>query len=105
MTYEDDQMLMDLVAARGVPGNEAEVREVFKQYTEQYADEIMQDGLGSIIAKKQGPVTGPKIMFAGHMDEVGFMVSQITDEGFIKLSNFLCVVNFIIIYLWSYAKE
>ena len=31
MTYEDDQMLMDLVAARGVPGNEQEVREVFKQ--------------------------------------------------------------------------
>ena len=84
MTYEDDQMLMDLVAARGVPGNEQEVREVFKQYTEPYADEIMQDGLGSIIAKKEGPVTGPKIMFAGHLDEVGFMVSQITDEGFLK---------------------
>ena len=84
MTYEDDQMLIDLVMARGVPGNEEEVREVFKKYTEPYADEMLQDGLGSIIAKKQGPVTGPKVMFAGHLDEVGFMVSQITEEGFLK---------------------
>lgn len=84
MTMQDDQMLMDLVEARGVPGNEAEVREVFRQYAEPYADEIFQDGLGSIIAKKEGPVTGPKIMFAGHMDEVGFMVTQITEDGFLK---------------------
>ncbi len=84
MTLQDDQMLIDLVTARGVPGNEEEVREVFKKYAEPHADEMLQDGLGSIIAKKQGPVTGPKIMFAGHMDEVGFMVSRITDEGFLK---------------------
>lgn len=84
MTYEEDQMLIDLVEARGVPGNEEEVREVFRKYAEPHADEMLQDGLGGIIAKKQGPVTGPKIMFAGHMDEVGFMVTQITDEGFLK---------------------
>ncbi|MDN6162353.1 MAG: M42 family metallopeptidase, partial [Atopostipes sp.] len=84
MEKEDQQMLMDLVSARGVPGNEEEVREVFTKYAKENADKIYQDGLGSIIAEKEGPKDSPKIMFAGHLDEVGFMVSQITDEGFIK---------------------
>lgn len=81
---KEDQMLIDLVSARGVPGNEEEVRKVFIDYAKEYADRIYQDGLGSIIAKKEGPKDSPEIMFAGHLDEVGFMVSQITDEGFIK---------------------
>jgi putative aminopeptidase FrvX len=84
MTNKDDQLLIDLVTARGVPGNEHEVRKVFKDYIEPHADEIRQDGLGSIIAKKQGPADAPKIMFAGHLDEVGFMVKQITEDGFLK---------------------
>ena len=52
MTQEDNQLLIDLVTARGVPGNEQEVREVFTEYAEPYADQILQDGLGSIIAEK-----------------------------------------------------
>lgn len=84
MTREDDQLLVDLVTARGVPGNEHEVREVFIKNARPHADEILQDGLGSIIAKKEGPADGPKIMFAGHLDEVGFMLTRITDEGFLK---------------------
>lgn len=84
MTREEDQLLVDLVTARGVPGHEHEVRQVFKEYIEPHADEIKQDGLGSIIAEKQGPADAPKIMFAGHMDEVGFMVKKITEEGFLK---------------------
>ncbi len=84
MTREDDQLLVDLVAARGVPGNEEEVREVFRDYAKPYADAILQDGLGSIIAEKKGAEDAPRIMFAGHLDEVGFMVTRITDEGFVK---------------------
>lgn len=84
MTYEDDQLLIDLVTSRGVPGNEQEVRDVFTEYAKPLADDIFQDGLGSIIAEKKGPEGAPKIMFAGHLDEVGFMVTRITDEGFIK---------------------
>ena len=84
MEEDKNQLLIDLVSARGVPGNEEEVREVFEKYAKPHADQILQDGLGSIIAKKEGPVDAPKIMFAGHLDEVGFMVSRITDEGFIK---------------------
>ncbi|UZW67304.1 M42 family metallopeptidase [Priestia flexa] len=78
------QMLKDLTDAKGIPGNEREPREVMKKYIESYADSISTDGLGSLIAKKVGDEKVPKIMVAGHLDEVGFMVTQIDDKGFIR---------------------
>lgn len=77
-------MLKDLTDAKGVPGNEREVREVMKKYIEPYADEVTTDGLGSLIAKKTGQEGGPKIMVAGHLDEVGFMITQIDEKGFLR---------------------
>ncbi|MBM7653098.1 M42 family metallopeptidase [Neobacillus cucumis] len=77
-------MLKDLTDAKGIPGNEREVREVMKKYITPFADEISSDGLGSLIAKKVGKEGGPKIMVAGHLDEVGFMVTRIDDKGFLR---------------------
>jgi endoglucanase len=78
------QMLKDLTDAKGIPGNEREPREVMKKYITAYADEVTTDGLGSLIAKKTGKEGGPKIMVAGHLDEVGFMVTQIDEKGFLR---------------------
>ncbi|MBM7701261.1 M42 family metallopeptidase [Metabacillus iocasae] len=77
-------MLKDLTDAKGIPGNEREPREVMRKYIEPYADELKTDGLGSLIAEKVGLENGPKIMIAGHLDEVGFMVTQIDDKGFVR---------------------
>ncbi|QQZ10649.1 M42 family metallopeptidase [Heyndrickxia vini] len=77
-------MLKDLTDAKGIAGNEKEVREVMKKYIEPFSDEITADGLGSLIAKKVGDENGPKIMVAGHLDEVGFMVTKIDDKGFLR---------------------
>ncbi|WP_099352040.1 M42 family metallopeptidase [Fredinandcohnia onubensis] len=77
-------MLKDLTDAKGIPGNEREPREVMKKYITPYSDEISYDGIGSIIAKKAGNAEGPKVMIAGHLDEVGFMVTQIDDKGFLR---------------------
>ena len=55
-----------------------------KTYIEPFADEITTDNLGSLIAKKTGLENGPKIMVAGHLDEVGFMVTQIDGRGFLR---------------------
>ncbi|MEH7223014.1 M42 family metallopeptidase [Bacillus sp. JJ1566] len=77
-------MLKDLTDAKGIPGNEREPREVMKKYITPYSDEISFDGLGSLIAKKEGNATGPKIMISGHLDEVGFMVTQIDEKGFLR---------------------
>ncbi|WP_373688743.1 M42 family metallopeptidase [Brevibacillus daliensis] len=84
MDQQTEQMLRELTECSGVPGFEQEVRQVMKKYIEPYADEISYDNLGSIIAKKTGDENGPKILIAGHLDEVGFMVSRITDDGFLK---------------------
>src|SRR4030067_550195 len=46
--------------------------------------ELSQDKIGSVICKKTGSDESPKVMLAGHMDEIGFMVKQISPEGFIK---------------------
>ncbi|MBG9453570.1 peptidase M28 [Lysinibacillus sphaericus] len=78
------QMFKDLTDANGIAGNERAPREVMKKYIGPYADLVEQDNLGSVIAKKVGDENGPKIMVAGHLDEVGFMVTQIDDKGFIK---------------------
>lgn len=78
------QMLKELTDANGIPGNERAPREVMRKYIEPFADEIEMDNLGSLIAKKVGNENGPKIMVAGHLDEIGFMVTQIDDKGFLK---------------------
>ena len=45
------------------------------------ADDIVTDRLGSIFGVRYGDRSGPKVMVAGHMDEVGFMITRITDNG------------------------
>lgn len=77
------QMLKELTDANGVSGYEKEPREIMKKYIEPFADEISNDNLGSLVAKKVGDANGPKVMVAGHLDEVGFMVTRIDDKGFI----------------------
>jgi len=46
--------------------------------------EITRDRLGSFICEKPGDGKGPKVMLAGHLDEVGFLVKSVTKEGFVK---------------------
>ena len=75
--------LKDLVEAHGVPGNEEDVAEVMRRYLKGVGP-FSKDKLGSFICEKVGNAKGPKVMLAGHLDEVGFMVRSITKEGFIR---------------------
>ncbi|WP_077621294.1 M42 family metallopeptidase [Sediminibacillus massiliensis] len=76
-------MLKELTDARAISGDEKEARQVMEKYISPYADEVYTDNIGSLIAKKTGEENGPKIMVAGHLDEVGFMVTRIDDKGFV----------------------
>ncbi|MGL4336562.1 MAG: M42 family metallopeptidase [Turicibacter sp.] len=76
--------LKELTDANAVPGQEKEARLVMKKYVEDSADKVYQDHIGSLIAEKVGLEGGPKVIIAGHMDEVGFMVKFIEDKGFIR---------------------
>jgi endoglucanase len=77
-------LLFDLTMLNSIPANEKQVRVYFEKAVKGLADEITYDNLGSIIAKKIGNPNGPRIMVAGHMDEIGFIVSEITKEGYVK---------------------
>jgi endoglucanase len=76
------EFLKELVDAHGAPGFEAEVATVMKKYLDGVGT-VSRDRLGSfILEKKGGP--GPRVMLAGHLDEVGFMVKSVTKEGYLK---------------------
>jgi putative aminopeptidase FrvX len=83
----EDQLLSmfkELTETPGAPGHEGPVREVMKKYIAPFADEVYTDNLGSLIARQKGTAEGPKVMVAGHLDEVAFMVTMITDHGFLR---------------------
>ncbi|WP_066292182.1 M42 family metallopeptidase [Bacillus sp. FJAT-29937] len=78
------QLFKTLTELPGAPGNEHLVRQFMREQLGQYADEVVQDKLGSIFGVKKGDENGPTVMVAGHMDEVGFMVTSITDNGMLR---------------------
>ncbi|HUT82084.1 MAG TPA: M42 family metallopeptidase [Candidatus Bathyarchaeia archaeon] len=70
--------------AFGPSGYEREVALMVKDYITPYADEVLQDKTGSVIFKKG--TKGPKIMIAGHIDEIGFIITGINSEGFLTFN-------------------
>ncbi|MFV5171419.1 M42 family metallopeptidase [Bacillus cereus] len=84
MNKETLQLFRTLTELQGASGFEHDVRRFMKQELSKYADEIVQDGLGSVFGLKKGDETGPRVLVAGHMDEVGFMITQITKNGMLR---------------------
>jgi len=81
-------LLKKLSEARGVSGYEAEVRGIVTEEFGRYADEVQTDKLGSVIALKRGEGEEPRrrIMLAGHIDEIGLMVTKL-EEGFLHFTS------------------
>jgi len=65
-------------------GREKNVREYIEKQIKDYVDEIKVDSLGNLIAHKKG--TGKKIMFSAHMDQIGLLINDIDEKGFIRFS-------------------
>ncbi len=77
-------MLKDLCLLNGTSGDESRVREYIISQIKDYC-EYRIDALGSIIAFKKGKETpSKKVSLNAHMDEVGFIVTGITDEGYLR---------------------
>ncbi|TWI56922.1 M42 family metallopeptidase [Halalkalibacter nanhaiisediminis] len=84
MNQETLHLFKTLTELQGAPGFEHDVRKFVRSELEKYADEIVQDRLGSIFGVKRGDENGPTVMVAGHMDEVGFLVTSINAKGLIR---------------------
>lgn len=77
--------LFELCRLNGVSGDEDVVREYICQKVAPYADSMRTDAMGNLIVFKKGKKsTGKKLLIAAHMDEVGLIVTHVTDDGFLK---------------------
>ncbi|MBQ3552126.1 MAG: M20/M25/M40 family metallo-hydrolase [Clostridia bacterium] len=79
-------MLKTMLAAYGATGREQNVSNVIRSFVEPYADEIYNDVMGNLIAVRTGE-SGKKIMLSAHMDQIGFIVIDIDEKGFLRVSN------------------
>lgn len=84
MNSETLALFKTLTELQGAPGFEHQVRHFVREQLEKYTDEVIQDRLGSVFGVKRGNDQGPRVMVAGHMDEVGFMVTSISKNGLVR---------------------
>lgn len=83
MTDQDFQFFKELVEAPSPSGFEQPAQRVIRRALDGVADELRTDVLGNVIATINGPAGAPRLMLAGHCDEIGFMVKYIDERGFL----------------------
>ena len=81
------ELIKKLVDTNGPSGFEEQVRHVIEEAVAGFSNEISIDALGNLIVHYNGDGSGMKIMIAAHMDEIGVMVTHITEEGFLRFTN------------------
>ncbi|MGA0875391.1 MAG: M42 family metallopeptidase [Bacilli bacterium] len=79
-------LLKSLSELNGISGFENQVAAYIEKVIKPFVDEIQYDGLGSLLAIKKGKNPNLTVMLAAHMDEVGFVVSQIEESGMLRLA-------------------
>ncbi|TET36966.1 MAG: M42 family peptidase [Planctomycetota bacterium] len=81
------KLLKKLSEACGIPGREDAIRKIVSSELKGKVTSMKTDPMGNIIAFKRGSGKGTRkrVMLAGHMDEIGFVVQSIDDKGFIRI--------------------
>jgi tetrahedral aminopeptidase len=82
----DIPLLARVCEAPGAPGFEKEIRQLILRELDGLADEVRSDNMGNVIALKKGRSPAKKTMAAAHMDEIGFIVTHIDDQGFVRFN-------------------
>ena len=77
------ELISKLTAVHGPSGDERAIRELIAELAKPFADEITSDVMGNLVVHKKG--SGPKIMFAAHMDSIGLMATHIEKGGAIRV--------------------
>lgn len=82
------EMLKKLLAPIGPSGLEAPVAAVIREEIEKYVDTVEVDALGNLIATRLGKAETPrKVMLSAHMDHIGYIVTGVEKEGFLRVTN------------------
>lgn len=77
------ELMNNLHGVHGPSGDEGSIREKIAQLAQPFADEVSVDTMGNLIVHKKGK--GPKVMFSAHMDSIGFIVTHIEKDGFLRV--------------------
>ncbi len=85
MKKKDLNFLQELVETPSPTGEEVRAAKVFRDRLQNTADTIETDVMGSVHATLKGKGDGPSVMLAGHIDEVGLMVTHIDENGFLSV--------------------
>jgi endoglucanase len=80
----DFELLCELTETSGVPGYEDRIREVVTRELEPEVDEVQTDAMGNVVGTIDGE-SDDSVVVAAHMDEIGFMVRHVTDDGFVQV--------------------
>jgi len=85
MSFDFDfDLLRELTEARGVPGYEDDVRDIVRRELGETADRVRTDAMGNVVGTVEGD-SEYSVAVAAHMDEIGFMVRHVTDDGFVQV--------------------
>jgi endoglucanase len=87
------KLLEALSNAFGPSAAEEDVREILKKELKGYADETRVDKLGNVFFYHHGKKSHPKIMLSAHMDEVGFLITFIEEDGFLRFETLGGITN------------
>lgn len=82
----DVSLLSKTCEIAGAPGFEKRIRDFIMEQVSPFVDEVQVDNLGNVIAIKKASNNpeGKRVMLAAHMDEIGFIVKHIDDNGFLR---------------------
>jgi len=80
------EFLESLLSTATPSGYETAGQRVWIEYVGEFADEVWTDNYGNAVAVHEGSGEGPEIAFGGHGDEIGFIVRDIDDNGFLRIS-------------------
>ena len=76
--------LRQLLATPGPSGDEAAAARLWREYAGGFADRVWADVRGNSYAALDG--SGPRVLLAGHIDEIGLMITHIDDDGFLSFA-------------------
>jgi endoglucanase len=85
MDNERREFLDALLTTPSPSGYEARGQRVWVDYVEQFADDVWTDAYGNAVATYEGTGDGPEFAVTGHADEVGYIVRDVTDGGFLRI--------------------
>ena len=82
----DKEFLMELLNSNGISGSETEIEKKIYDHMKPIADIVSVDEMGTVTAAVN-PDAPFRVLMTGHADEIGLMVTAVTEEGFVKVTN------------------